>query len=109
MLAVAIGSDKLGFPASAFQLSKEPLWLKLQRGLGAAWRRVEEQQPGRCSRAASGDRSSNERLRRCADAPVPLVRTFRIGEARGGADFLRAEGKPALRCGGKLASAGARP
>ena len=33
MLAVAIGSDKLGFPASAFQLSKEPLWLKLQVGL----------------------------------------------------------------------------
>ena len=33
MLAVAVGSDKLGFPASAFQLSKEPLWLKLRVGL----------------------------------------------------------------------------
>ena len=33
MLAVDIGSDKLSFPASAFQLSKEPFWLKLQVGL----------------------------------------------------------------------------
>ena len=33
MLAVAIGSDELSFSASAYQLSEEPLWLKLQVGL----------------------------------------------------------------------------
>ena len=54
MLAVAIGSDKLGFPASAFQLSKEPFWLKLQVGLVQLGAKIENVRDGRGSRTSRG-------------------------------------------------------
>ena len=79
MLAVAIGSDELSFSAFAYQLSEEPLRLKLQVGFGL----LGGESRNRC-RDAAAEVANGGVARECAVAKLRRRREFsRGGETRG--------------------------